>query len=146
MKSSKQEALKKIEELKKFVEQCDQEKRDTPKMGEDYWLVDDSGRIATSVWSDDRWDKDRLKMGNCFWGDDAEKAAEMHKLRLQAYAERYIPEEGEDVSWWNFRDKEAMRCFNWDYDDLSSVFHKTKEDCEAWGKKYQEAFEYLYKK
>lgn len=80
---TKEEALKKIEELKAFIEQEDQttnNKRWTPEPGENYWLIDDT-EVDYSYWNDDGVDSDRLDLGNVFKTKE-EAEAEVKKMKL----------------------------------------------------------------
>lgn len=91
------ELEKQIEELKNTKIEESQLKRWKPKYNEIYWLVE-GGDIFNSHWFNDRGDKWRSLIGNCF---ETEKEAEEYKKQIE-YTSRYknyIDEHSDPIDW-----------------------------------------------
>lgn len=55
-----------------------------PECGERYWIIEASGRVDWSVWTDQTVDWDRYSMGNCFrTKEEAEFAREKQKIKVE---------------------------------------------------------------
>jgi len=116
------------------------------KIGDKYWCLDELNQIHIAYFQNNEYDKARLKLGNAF---KTEEEAELHKLRLEAMADVYVPDNRENYFYYNFRSKKVYASINCDelYDialmTIGNCFPTTEQgelDCEAWGEKYQEAF------
>ena len=93
------ELEKQIEELKMAKVEEPQSKRWKPRYNEIYWLVE-GGDIFNSHWFNDRGDKWRSLIGNCF---ETEKEAEEYKNQIEYTAryKNYIEEHSEPLDWCN---------------------------------------------
>jgi len=146
---TKEQALKKIEELKKFVEGEEKQGRFMPKVGEDYYYINSNSRwdIITDTYTNEYFDKSRYTMGNVF---KTKEQAELHKLRLESMANKWLPENEKEYFCYDFADDSDIEPYR-DYFDVTALSdianyhmgncHRTKEDAMAWGKKYSKAFE-----
>ena len=93
------ELEKQIKELKMAKVEEPQSKRWKPRYNEIYWLVE-GGDIFNSHWFNDRGDKWRSLIGNCF---ETEKEAEEYKNQIEYTAryKNYIEEHSEPLDWCN---------------------------------------------
>jgi len=141
---NKEQALKKIEELKKFIENEEKQERFMPEVGGNYYGVYADGGIINTETS---FDKGSYKMGNMF---KTKEQAKLHKLRLESMANKWLPENEGVYFCYDFADDSDIEPYR-DYFDVTALSdianyhmgncHKTKEDAEAWGKKYSKAWE-----
>lgn len=137
---TKIEALEKIEELKKFIEQEDLVWK--PEAGEDYLVVHPEGNTGRSSWCNDSYDKGRLEMGNVF---KTEEEAQAHKMRLLSMAQRGKPPEKDERYWFCVSDGTAQTSTWAGWTTEYALYwigniHKTKEAAEKWGKEFAQYF------
>jgi len=101
---TQQEYENEIKELKERIKKLEaakieepQSKRWKPKYNEIYWLVE-GGDIFNSHWFNDRGDKWRSLIGNCF---KTEEEAEENKKQIEYTAryKNYIEEHSEPLDW-----------------------------------------------
>lgn len=139
---TKTEALEKIEELKKFIEQ-EEDGAWKPEIDDEYWYVSSSGNISQEIWDDVEFDNRCLEMGNVF---KTEEEAQAHKMRLMSMAKRgKMPEEGDAHWYWSIGANKALSdCWNFHSVDYAYYWigniHKTKEAAEKWGKEFAHFF------
>ena len=63
-----------------FIEEIKEPTRWKPLMKQNYYYVGNSGYVHGATWTDDYFDSDRFKIGNCFQTEEeAERAAEYLK-------------------------------------------------------------------
>jgi len=110
------------------------------KVGDDYFFVSASGLIKFDNWINDDTNKDRLIMDNVF---KTKQEAKNHKLRLESLTKQTAVE-GEDFWIWNFNNRTAYNptdCNSTGWDEfIMDIKHKTKEQAEEWGKKYDKVW------
>ena len=147
MSMTKEEALKKIEELKKFVE----EESEFPKVGDKQYSVSVFGDIFSRIWGgydNDSNDEDLIKIGNVF---KTKEDAEMEVLRLKSKAQAWVPKDGEDFYYWDFGTGGVVRdgCYILKKSKIVAAlignYKKTEAECQAWYDEFGKAFEYLIK-
>lgn len=76
-----------------------------PEYGDWYWFVGSDGQINNCEWANDRIDRGRYSMGNCFrTKEEAEFAREKQKVKteLQRYADEYNDPDQEEWDGANF--------------------------------------------
>ena len=141
---NKIEALKKIEELKKFIENEDKQERFMPEVGEDYYYVSSGSVILTATYYRDYLNKGYYKMGYMF---KTKEEAELHKLKLISMANKWLPEEGKEYFYYDHEDGEVhLNKFNRnDVGDIGIYHigntHETEEQAKEWGRTKSKAFE-----
>jgi len=139
---NKIEALEKIEELKKFIE--NEEKRFMPVIGGKYYYLNAEGDILTKTYTDEDFDKNCYVMGNMF---RTEKEAELHNLRLISMANKYLPKVGEEYFFYNIGVMEvhSNRFDRNDVEDFGNYHigncHDKEKQAEEWGRTKSKAFE-----
>lgn len=119
------------------------QKKDKPETNHSYLYINEHMRQAIAYFESSDIDRSRIEQKNCFWGPEKVYKAEMARLRKESIANAWIPEEGEEFYYWGFHANRSI----WGSANkifIAGIFigscHKTKEECEAWGKKYSEAF------
>ena len=112
-----------------------------PKMGQDYWHIDNLGLKERRTWNNTVYDNKRLKIGNVFL---IEKACDMAILRLKARALGDKVVEGKKMYYWSYYDRKAY-ISNLPQANLDGIWFNTAEKCEEVMKKYEHAFTYLMK-
>ena len=139
---NKIEALKKIEELKKFIE--NEEKRFMPEVGEEYYFLNSDGFILTETYAGDYLNEGYYKMGNLF---KTKEEAELYKLRLISMANKYLPKVGEEYFFYNIGVMEvhSNRFDRNDVEDFGNYHigncHDKEKQAEEWGRNFAKAFE-----
>lgn len=93
-KLTKEEALAKIEELKKYVEQ--EEASDGFEYGDDYYVITDTGNVLCSTWENDRIDDFRLDSGNAYKTEGLAEAA-LAKQKAINKINKWIRENGAEA-------------------------------------------------
>jgi hypothetical protein len=79
--------------------------KEWPQKGDEYWCVDGSW-VDSITWRGDDYDKAGFSVGNCF---KTKEEAELHKLRLQSMAKRWLPKYGERYSKLRKKQKNGVR-------------------------------------
>lgn len=144
---------KEIEKLKEKYG----EKGGRPRINERYYCLRyfiDGENVSEHVWGNYVVDESNFASGNFFWGPTAKKDAEMALLRRRAVlkAGKWVPEEGEMYFYWGLYTKftrEGEFSSEYGFDMLQLAIgnvHKTREEAQAWGEEYGEAFTYLANK
>jgi hypothetical protein len=90
-----------------------------PECGEWYWYIGSDGRINNCEWENDRIDRGRYSMGNCFrTKEEAEFAGEKQKIKieLQRFADKYNDPDQEEWDGENYHYK-----IGYDIDDNDLV-------------------------
>lgn len=81
------------EQLLRLIEKTKRAKKIwKPECGEWYWFIGSDGRINNCEWENDRIDRGRYSMGNCFrTKEEAEFAREKQKIKtkLQRFADEH---------------------------------------------------------
>jgi hypothetical protein len=141
---TKEQALEKIEEIKKFIEQEDSKpERWKPEHRARYFYVGGADKgVGDYIWHDDPIDNQYYKTGDCF---KTKEEAERHKLRLESMANRWRPAFDEEYYTYDLSEAVADSfIFRNNRIDISVYWigncHKTGADAKAWGEKYAKAF------
>ena len=105
------------------------------------WVVDCAGGIDMFILMGDKYEEDWIKHGMAF---HTKEEAERKVLRMQAGAKRWLPEKY--FYSWDFEDNMAIRdLWTGDSFQLADYWlgntHRTRTECEEWGKKYGKGFE-----
>lgn len=105
------------EQLLRLVEKAKRPKKIwKPECGEWYWYIGSDGRINNCEWENDRIDRGRYSMGNCFrTKEEARIAREKQKIKieLQRFADEHNDQER--AAWDGFNEHCGIR-----YDCLRS--------------------------
>ncbi len=137
---TKEQALKQIEELKKYVEGMEG-KREF-KRGEDAVILLNTGEWLKVNWVGDEDDRMTLSQGNAF---HTREEAEAEKMRREAAATRwdFVPNKAEEIWLWSFEWNEPAKTLFNNYKieawNIGSV-KRTEEECQAWGDRYSRYF------
>ena len=141
---NKIEALKKIEELKKFIENEEKQERFMPVIGGKYYYLSLGGDILTETYTDEDFDKNCYVMGNMF---RTEKGAELYILRLISMVNKWLPEVGEEYFYYDHEDGKVYS-EHFDSNDVGDIgiyhignCHQTRKQAEEWGRTKSKAFE-----
>lgn len=120
------------EQLLRLVEKAKRPKKIwKPECGEWYWFIGSDGQINHCEWANDRIDRGRYSMGNCFrTKEEAEFAREKQKIKteLQRYADEYNdPEKLE----WNGVNEHCSILYNyWTNNFVTTCVQQSKDmDC-----------------
>lgn len=149
---TKTEALKKIEELQKYVDSIQEEPQTEPRHGQSYryiWFTGIQWCTDKDVWRDDTTDRSRLKSGTAFWqGTDEEQEAEAQRAILRC---RYVlenqwkPKQGQEV--WLWHSDGSISNYKFDWNDGGMVcainqgdYSPSKEAAEKSRDEFMEAF------
>ena len=97
------------EQLLRLVEKAKRPKKIwKPECGEWYWYIGSDGQISHCEWANDRIDRGRYSMGNCFrTKEEAEFAREKQKIKteLQRFADKYNDPDQEEWDGENYHYK-----------------------------------------
>ena len=116
--------------------------KEWPKIGDDYWFLDDGGDINKTTWNNDN---DRRELGNVF---EFEKEAKNYLLRLKSMTNRWRPKFKEEYYTWQVNDKFIVNNKNVNLPEdkihyqLGRCF-KTEEEAVKHMETYQGAWEEL---
>ena len=126
------ELEKQIAELKMAKVEEPQSKRWKPKYNEIYWLVE-GGDIFNSHWFNDRGDKWRSLIGNCF---ETEEEAEEYKKQIEYTAryKNYIEEHSKPLDWGNNDQGKYYAYFMQNSPSTMGPVNKLEIDCDYWSK------------
>ncbi len=109
--------------------------------GDDVWTVHLNGVCLKDIYRDEH-DK-YVKCGQAF---HTKEEAEKKVLRMRAGAKRWLPEYGQVYCSWNYEKRDAYQ-EGWigAWRDINNYHlgntHRTKEECEEWGKEFGKGFE-----
>lgn len=95
-KNLTEEQINAIKVLLNIEEQKEKEEAEFPKYGRKYYFIDGNCEVCQSIWYDDKLDRERLSLGNCFeTREEAEFEVERHKVihEMKKFAEP------EDFGW-----------------------------------------------
>lgn len=131
------------EELGKTIAQMEAQEAeaDWPKYGDNYYYVDTDGEVEeTTFGAHNSYDFGRKSTGNTF---RTEHEAELHKLRLQSMAERWLPED--NVVYWYAGTGGTLTVIHPPLGVALANYwigncHKSEADAKVWYEKYGEAW------
>jgi len=139
---NKQEALNKIEELKRYIEKLDHNNEQwKPKEGEQVYSIDMINHIYPLIFRDN-YDEALLAVNNCF---PTREAAVQELLRRKAAAKKWLPEIGDKYWIWNISDN-TVEEFTWNGWSAEFAYYwlglvcKTDEEARAKRKEFRDAF------
>lgn len=102
-----------------------------PECGEWYWYIGSDGQINHCEWANDRIDRGRYSMGNCFrTKEEAEFAGEKQKVKteLQRFADEH--NDLEKLGWNGVNGHHSIRYSYWTNDLVVSCMQQSKDiDC-----------------
>ena len=113
-----------LEQLKAAKIEAEQPKRWKPKCGEEYWLINEYGQIASTTYRKDEYDSWPYLTGNCF---KTEEEAEEYKKKIEYTAryKNYIEEHNEPLDW-NNNDQEKYHAeFNCDTGAIDPSYYRS---------------------
>ncbi len=113
----KEEFHKKLDELYDIEIEAEQPKRWKPEENDIYWTAYDNGICGDSTWENDKVDKWRYLIGNCF--KTFEEAEEYKKqIEYTARYKNYIEEHSEPINWKDFEQEKYFAEFNCEFDKI----------------------------
>jgi len=120
-----------LDEPKEWPQEC-------PQVGDKYWCVGEEGDVYDYGWSGDNFDIGCQKQNNIY---QTAKEAEMAVIRDRGMKVKNTAKKGENFWFWCFVDNEP-RGINSRWHDTYTLDRKfkTKEEAQAWGDEYAEAF------
>lgn len=132
------------------LEEAADEEKPFPQINQRFNYLNECGDICSERFLPDKDSQRRMiSIGNCFaTGEESD----MHRLRLESMAKRRKLKNGEDYHYWRFDHKKASPVCIWTNSqmDFEGLFmgncHKTKEEAQAWGEKYHDAWMILFDK
>jgi hypothetical protein len=130
-------AVKKAEEALKQAKEEIEKNIEWPKIGDWYFWINGCCDIGKCFFNNDKCDKYRIIIGNCF---RTKEEAELEKNIMLAREERFLPKVGERYYFVSFLRFIEWNFWDGDIDDIANYqlgnCHKTREDARKWREKH----------
>lgn len=136
MQMTKQEALERINELEKFIEETDKEEWVwRPRKGEEYWGMGDNGTVYTDFWVDDEYDNYRYDTDNCLkTREEALAHGEWLIARDELIRDAKEKNEGWEPDWYDNNEEKWYTHYNYLYSELHSSYSTVTRSGEIYFK------------
>ena len=112
-----------------------------PQKGDEYWAVGYYGHVVQFKWKNDGFDKGLMKHGNVY---RTRKDSEIGAIRDRGMRVKNTRVKGEEFWVWGFGHKKPCRSEWWGTYFTQPKF-AIKEEAQAWGDEFAEAFIYCDK-